>query len=92
MAAHLPPNHDVHDADRDALAWLKVQLGSEPWVPDPVRERGIPAEIIAAALARLDALSHVGRSTPDFRDSRGVYACPGTPTSHARNQEPQQAD
>jgi hypothetical protein len=85
MAAHLPCNHDVHDADRDALCWLKVQLGSEPLVPDPVRERGIPAEIIAAALARLDALSHVGRSTPDFLDSRGVSPRPKTPTSRARN-------
>jgi hypothetical protein len=62
MAAHLPPNHDVHDADRDALAWLQVQLGEAPLVPEPVRRSGDPQRIIAAALAGLWALR--SRRTP----------------------------
>jgi hypothetical protein len=57
MAAQLPCNHDVHDADRDALAWLKVQLGSEPLVPPDVRETGDPHRIIAAALSQLRTLA-----------------------------------
>jgi hypothetical protein len=93
MAAQLPPNHDVHDADRDALAWLQVRLGSAPLVPPDVRDTGDPHRIIAAALAQLQTLSVRVAPTPArFRDSRGVYLPPKTPTSRARNPEPQHTD
>jgi hypothetical protein len=61
MAAHLPPNHDCHDLHRDALAWLHVKLGYRPIVPDAVRERGNPAEIIASVVGALQALRHHAR-------------------------------
>jgi hypothetical protein len=93
MAAHLPCNHDCHDADKDALAWLQIRLGSAPLVPPDVRDTGDPHRIIAAALAQLGALSvRVARAPAPFRDSRGVSPCPKTPTSRARNPEPQHTD
>jgi hypothetical protein len=93
MAAHLAPNHDIHDADRDALCWLQVRLGSAPLVPPDVRETGDPYRIIAAALAQLRTLAVRVAPTPArFRDSQAVSLCPKTPTSHARNPEPQHTD
>jgi hypothetical protein len=89
MAAHLAVNHDAHYADKDALAWLTVQLGGEPLVPPTVRERANPSEIIDAALAQLRALAfRVRTPTVDFRDWRGESLRSRTRTSRACNPEP----
>jgi hypothetical protein len=63
MAAHLACNHDVHDADKDALCWLHVSLGSAPLIPPDVREDGNPHRIIAAALAQLRGLRDAPSAT-----------------------------
>jgi hypothetical protein len=57
MTAHLPPNHDAHDADKDALNWCRVRLGAKPPIPPDVRASGDPHRIISAALAQLRTLS-----------------------------------
>jgi hypothetical protein len=88
VAANLPPNHDAHDADKDAIAWLQVSLGSSPLVPPDIRETGDPYRIISAALAQLRTLSVRVAPTPaPFRYPRGVSLCPRTRTSHARPED-----
>jgi hypothetical protein len=70
MAEHLAVDHDDHQLDRDALAWLQVKLGSAPLVPPEVRETGDPYRIIAAALAQLRTLAVRVAPTPAHAATR----------------------
>jgi hypothetical protein len=89
MAAHLPPNHDAHDADKDALAWLTVQLGAEPLVPPDVRETGDPHRIISAALSQLRTLAvRVAPAPAPFRFAGTEYLPPITRSSQTHSPRP----